>query len=274
LAEVLVIEDHPVNLELLRLLLEAYGHGVRTAPDAETGFALARQRVPDLLICDVQLPGMDGYALAGVCRADPALRRVPLVAVTALAMVGDREKALAAGFDLHVSKPIDPASFMATLAPYLPSGPPSAAGGEAAAGGGEPIPLALRAPRDGLRVLMVDDENRNQDFKRQLLEPAGYRVEAVGDGHAAWQVLTSAPVDLVLCDVVMPGLDGFALLQRVRGSASLRDLPFVFLTATARDSDSMARGLALGAQAYLVRPIEPLELLVRLRAVLDPEGPG
>jgi len=276
MADVLVIEDHPVNLELLRLLLQAYGHGVRTAPDAESGLALARAQPPDLLICDIQLPGMDGYAMAGVCRADPALSTLPLVAVTALAMVGDREKALAAGFDLHISKPIDPSQFMVLLAPFLPTGAPTMGDGGSGTADAAPqgIPPGLRAPRAGLRVLLVDDERRNQAFKRQLLEPAGYRVDAAADGEAAWRALASAPVDLVLCDVVMPGLDGFALLQRVRAHAELRDVPFVFLTASARDAGSKARGLALGAQAYLLRPIAPLDLLAALRDVLAPPGPG
>lgn len=108
---ILVIEDNPVNLELMTDLLEAFGFIVLAARDGALGIALVRQEKLDLIICDVQMPGMDGYEVAAYLKRDPMLRRIPLVAVTALAMVGDREKVLAAGFDGYIDKPISPELF-------------------------------------------------------------------------------------------------------------------------------------------------------------------
>jgi CheY-like chemotaxis protein len=109
---ILLIEDNPANLELMSYLLRAFGYTLQTAQDGAEGLASARLSPPDLIICDMQLPTLDGYEVARLLKSDPVLRTVPLVAVTALAMVGDREKVMAAGFDGYIAKPIDPEIFL------------------------------------------------------------------------------------------------------------------------------------------------------------------
>src|SRR5260370_38779190 len=94
---ILLIEDNPANLELMSYLLTAFGYAPLSAVDGGEGLEAARREKPDLIICDVQLPTLDGYQIAKILKAAPALRTVPLVAVTAFAMVGDRDKVLAAG---------------------------------------------------------------------------------------------------------------------------------------------------------------------------------
>jgi two-component system cell cycle response regulator len=273
MARILVIEDNPVNLELMSYLLAAYGHETLTAADGAAGLSLARRQRPDLVICDIHMPGLDGHAVAQALRADPALESVPLVAVTAAAMVGDRERALASGFDTHVAKPIDPPAFIrlihAFLAPQVAVARPPVA--EPSLGGGL-IPDEVRAPGDGIVLLMVDDTPTHLEFKRDLLEPAGYTVLTAPSAESAWTVLQQSPVDLVLSDVVMPGSGGFALLRRVRADARSARLPFLFLTSTARDAASRDQGLALGADAYLTRPIEPLVLLHDIVVALKAAG--
>src|SRR6266513_5587326 len=98
-ARILIVEDNPANLELMSYLLTAFDHVPLSAQSGEQGLMLAYQEKPDLIICDIQLPGMDGYSYARQVKTQTALRAVPLVAVTALAMVGDRDKVLASGFD-------------------------------------------------------------------------------------------------------------------------------------------------------------------------------
>lgn len=116
---VLVIEDNPTNLELMTLLLEAFDYTVLAARGGAEGIQLTRQEKLDLIICDVQMPGVDGYEVARYLKKDPMLRGIPLVAVTALAMVGDREKVLAAGFDGYIDKPITPEIFGKQVAAFL-----------------------------------------------------------------------------------------------------------------------------------------------------------
>ena len=116
---ILVIEDNSINLQLITYLLRAFNHKVLTASNSREGIAVAKKERVDLIICDVHLPGMDGYEVARYLKGHPLLRRVPLVAVTALAMVGDREKVLAAGFDYYISKPINPEVFIKKIEAYL-----------------------------------------------------------------------------------------------------------------------------------------------------------
>lgn len=114
-----MIEDNSTNLELMTYLLQAFGHTTLTASDGEAGVELALSALPDLILCDLAMPRLDGYGVARRLKAEPGLRGVPLVAVTASAMVGDRDKVLAAGFDGYVSKPIDPETFVAEVEGYL-----------------------------------------------------------------------------------------------------------------------------------------------------------
>lgn len=120
-ARILVIEDMPTNLKLLRVLLEAFGHHVEVALDGESGLAAARDAAPDLVLCDLHMEGMDGFDVARAIRADEGLQDLPLIAVTALVMAGIKERVFAAGFDAYVSKPIEPRTFIPTIEAFLPA---------------------------------------------------------------------------------------------------------------------------------------------------------
>ena len=122
-AKILLIEDNEQNRYLVTYLLEHAGYRVIHAPDGPRGIALAQRGQPDLVLLDIQLPGMDGYAVAKALRAEELSKAIPIVAVTSHAMAGDREKALAAGCDGYLEKPIDPDTFVAQVARFLGSGP-------------------------------------------------------------------------------------------------------------------------------------------------------
>lgn len=107
----LVIEDNPESLDLMMYLLQAFGYAAFAAEDGESGLEAAAELRPDLIICDIHLPRMDGFGVVQRLKADPDLQMTPVLAVTALAMVGDRDRVLAGGFDGYISKPIDPLTF-------------------------------------------------------------------------------------------------------------------------------------------------------------------
>lgn len=106
MARILVVEDNAVNMRLTVTLLQREGHEVLEAVDAEEGTSLARERLPKLILMDVQLPGMDGLTATRLLKADAVTRGIKIVALTALAMSGDRERVAAAGCDGYISKPI------------------------------------------------------------------------------------------------------------------------------------------------------------------------
>jgi CheY-like chemotaxis protein len=104
---ILIVDDNPTNLKLVTYLMKSNGYDVRTAIDADSALASIRDRPPRLVLMDVQLPGVDGLELTRRLKADPVTQHIAIVAVTAYAMKGDHEKALAAGCDGYVTKPID-----------------------------------------------------------------------------------------------------------------------------------------------------------------------
>ena len=116
---ILVIEDNPTNMQLMTYLLTAFGHTPIPATDGEEGVETALHHIPDLILCDIALPKLDGYGVARRLREEPRLSAVPMIAVTASAMVGDRDKVIAAGFDGYISKPITPETFVGEVEGYL-----------------------------------------------------------------------------------------------------------------------------------------------------------
>ncbi len=116
---VLVVEDNPANMTLAVFLLTNAGHRVLTAIDAEAGLALARAEGPDLILMDIQLPGLDGYEATRRIKANPALRAIPIIAVTSYALSGDDVKAFEAGCDAYVTKPFVPRELLAKVREYL-----------------------------------------------------------------------------------------------------------------------------------------------------------
>ncbi|OON63602.1 response regulator [Massilia sp. KIM] len=193
MARILIIEDNPANIELMSFLLSAYGHTPLTAPDGARGVAVARSERPDLVACDVNLPGMNGFAVLSALRAEPELAQMPVLAVTALAMAGDREQVLAAGFDGYISKPIEPESFVAELEAFLPAAQAAVAPG----------------------VLLVDDDGFMLGVLADMLAGQDYRVLSAASGAEALAVLEREPVAVVLADQAMPGMTGTALLAEV-----------------------------------------------------------
>jgi two-component system cell cycle response regulator DivK len=119
MARVLIIEDNPANMTLWVFLLESVGHIVLSAIDAEAGLALARDQHPDLILMDMQLPGMDGLEATRLLKQDEATRSIPVIALTALAMKGDEERLRALGCDGYIAKPMHYPDFLAAVAAQL-----------------------------------------------------------------------------------------------------------------------------------------------------------
>lgn len=122
---ILVIEDDPASLELLKYLLERAGYSVRSAPDGATGLRAALEYSFDLILCDLQMPELTGFEVIARLRSSPDWRPVPMIAVTAYSMPGDRESVMAAGFTEYMTKPIDPDNFLADIDRWLAQAPGS-----------------------------------------------------------------------------------------------------------------------------------------------------
>jgi two-component system cell cycle response regulator DivK len=126
MATILVVEDNPANMALATFLLQSVGHTVVSTTDAEAGLTLARERQPDLVLMDIQLPGMDGLAATALLKQDDSTRAIPVIALTALAMSGDEQRIRAAGCDGYIAKPFAYREFLSTIAAQLALAPPLA----------------------------------------------------------------------------------------------------------------------------------------------------
>jgi two-component system cell cycle response regulator len=264
-ATILVIEDDPPSQELMAYLIEAHGLGVRTASRGDLGVALARKTPPDLVICDIHLPGLDGYAVARTLKSDQRLRSIPLLAVTALAMVGDREKVLAEGFDAYLTKPIDPSTFVAHIEALLgrastaPVAPPRTTTANGA-----------RPPASQGTLLVVDDSPVNRELKRSIFEPHGYRVITAATVSAGLHLAQEHRPNLIIADVGLPDGTGLDLLKYLKEDASVQDIPVVIITSTHTETTVGDACLALGASRFLIRPLDPPQILDEIESVLTP----
>ncbi|HKS66778.1 MAG TPA: response regulator [Candidatus Acidoferrales bacterium] len=248
-------------------LITASGHEALEAHEGAEGLQKAKLESPDLILLDIHMPQMDGYEVARRLRADPDCSRIPLVAVTALAMVGDREKILASGFNGYIAKPIEAQFFLSQINAFLaaPAQRPAAA---AVAEQASQQLTALQSKKLAL-VLFVDNTQTNIDLVRGILEPSGYEVAAALSAQEGLELARRMRPDLILSDVHMPHEDGYSFMRMVQKDPCLRPIPFVFLSASVWSAREKRQALELGASKFLSRPIEPLVLLEEIQGCLQ-----
>jgi two-component system cell cycle response regulator len=259
MARVLVVEDNPASLDLMVYLLKAFGHTPLSARDGIEGIAAARRERPDLILCDIQLPGADGVEVCRQLKQDPGLEKIPLVAITAYAMVGDRERMLGEGFNGYLSKPINPETFIADMAPYLLTPRVEPRVSTAAAN-------QERVKANGATILVVDNSPANIKLSRSILESVGYRIIAAHGVDEALTLLAEQSPDVILSDLHMPVKDGFDFIGVVKADAELRKIPFVLISSTVWGEREREHGLALGAAQFIIRPIEPGALIDKIES--------
>lgn len=264
-ARILIIEDNPANLELMSYLLNAFGHHALTAPDGKRGLEAAETESPELIICDVEIPEINGLEVARRLKAHPTLSAIPLIAVTAFAMVGDRDRVMAAGFDGYIPKPITPEKFVKQVETYLPGG------------GTARLTVETHGITSGVRktsetratLLVVDNLAVNIELLCSILEPSGYRVFTARNVDEGLRLARQRRMDLIISDVHMPGKDGYEFIGAVKADPALRVVPFMFLSSTMAREGEEQEGLDLGADRFILRPIEPQTLLHEIELILD-----
>ncbi|MEA3212349.1 MAG: two-component system, cell cycle response regulator [Chthoniobacter sp.] len=271
-ARILVIEDNPANLKLMLYLLRAYGYSPESARDGVAGLEAARAESFALIVCDVDLPKLDGYGVLRELKRDEARRGIPVIAVTALAMVGDRDRMLAAGFDGYISKPLDPETFVQQIESFLPPAQCSTS---------RPIQTArpvsaprIPTPSKEITILIVDDTSANVGFARSVLEPLGYTVVTTRSVQEALALISTKPPALILSDLHMPGDSGCDFLKLAQTDPTLRDIPLMIISSTFTGGPEKDECLALGAAGFVQRPIGPEALLDRIESALENRKPA
>jgi len=227
------------------------------------------EATPDIhiVLMDIMMPVMDGYATIRAIRAIERFTSLPIIAVTGKAMGGERQRCLDAGANDYVPKPVDTAELLTALRPWLPATQPDA---DETPDPGERTPTF--EPRwsekvgviNGLKVLVVDDDFRSIFALTALLEREQSEVLAAESGAEALGILQSATdIDIVLMDIMMPVMDGYETIRAIRGMG-LDSLPIVAITAKAMAGERQ-RCLEAGASDYVPKPIDTTELIAALR---------
>lgn len=260
MARILIIEDEANNLDVARRIVRGAGHEALTATDGLAGLEMARREHPDAVLVDLLLPKLDGWSVTKAIREEPWAKGTPIIAVSALAMQADRERARAAGCDDFVTKPYAPAELRAVLNRYFADGSAPKVPARPAE-----VPASGIEPSERLgRVLVVDDEPSNIELIVRRLSGNGYETLTASNGHDAIAIATKEQPDLILMDIMMPGLDGWQTTKLLKGDPKTANIPVVFVTARDRPED-VAAGFEAGGMMYVNKPVEPVELFARVR---------
>ena len=269
---VLLVEDEPVQRRVLSAQLKKAGHEAIEAGTGEEAIELARAKAPDVILLDVELPGIDGYTVCRTLKADPVLAATPIVFLSAHADVESRLAGLSHGAEDFLTKPIDPRELSVRLELLTRRHRRSAASDQepAAPPASSSAPVSRRErlqPAVAPLVLVGDDD---QDVVRIVdahLAAVGYRRIVAYDGVQTIEEARAQKPDLVILDLMMPKLTGFDVLAVLKDMGDQRPKILV-LSARGRQED-VIRAFQLGADDFLVKPFNPQELLGRIARLVE-----
>ncbi len=268
-ARVLVVDDIPANVKLLEARLSAEYFDILTAFSGEDALAvLARERV-DVVLLDVMMPGIDGFEVCRRIKSNAKTHHIPVIMVTALDQASDRVQGLESGADDFLTKPVDDIALVTrvkNLARLKTLNDEMLMRASTGREMGVDDSKALEKALSGLsgRVLIVDDHPRS---KQRLVQTIGkhHAIEAVESPEDALRMLTtSQEYDVLIVSLSLEKADGLRLCSQVRSVDSIRHLPIVVLVEPGNNA-RLLRALDMGVNDYLLRPIEPSELLARVR---------
>lgn len=305
--KIVVIEDDLDVRELLQNLLRSAGHVVVSSTDSKRAPELVKREAPDLVLCDIAMPEVDGYGVLKALQSDPETARYPVIFLTAHREFTERVRAFKMGAVDYVTKPFtgetllhkvdrilrgldrrvgeadetleESAVAQAPAVKAPPLAPPSAqeAPPSRAAAGRDPesLPAGLGSlppfgalPEMLRSVLIADDNKAFRSFLGDVLGRHGFAVYMASDGEQALAVALDKRPWLILADVNMPVVDGFELCRRVRSTTLISHVPFVFLSGW-DDYRDRQRGLQLGADEFLSKQTPVRELLIRIHLLLQ-----
>ncbi len=237
---VLMVDDDLTMHDLMRRYLSKEGFRVECASSGKEGIQQARDLHPDAIVLDVMMPGMDGWSVLSTLKADPDLMSVPVIMLT---MVDDKNTGYALGASDYLMKPIDRARLASTLKKYRCEHPPCP-------------------------ILLVEDDPVNRELVRQILEKEGWTVAEAEDGRAALEHLKEKKPELILLDLMMPEMDGFAVVAELQAHPEWRTIPVIVITAKDISLEDHLRLKGSVEQIFQKGTFSREDLLIEVRNLL------
>ncbi|WP_420404095.1 PleD family two-component system response regulator [Nisaea sp.] len=266
---VLVVDDVLPNIKLLEAKLMSEYFDVRTASNGPEALEIIESEIPDIVLLDVMMPGIDGFEVCKRIRNNPATVHLPVVMVTALSDPSDRVRGLEAGADDFLTKPVDDTALFARVRSllrlkvmmdeWLLREQTSAHFGVLEAGSGlQPVGY------ESGRILLVEDNPIDAANTRNILNRDDNEVHVAADAAQAREIATSTDVELIVCSLNLETEDALRLVSQFRASERTRQVP-VLMTGEMDQLDKLAKSLDLGANDYIMKPLDKNELTARTR---------
>jgi CheY-like chemotaxis protein len=276
-ARILIVDDEAQNLELMEAMLTSSGYEVFLAQEGEEALRLARERKPDLILLDLMMPGLSGFEVCARVKTDPQTGGIPVLFVTALNQISDKERAMAAGGDDFLTKPFQRTELLTRIEALLRVRHLNRDLDRALAYLHEleltrhaqqpKKPAAPTPPAEGTgTILVVDDELLARQLFADVLREAGYIIHEAENGERALEIARQETIDVVLLDIMMPGMSGLEVLAQLGEFAP--DSPVVIATANPT-SDNAIAALRLGAFDFIVKGFKNEVMLTTVARAMD-----
>ena len=212
-AKLLIVDDKPANLDLLREMLAPLGHLIFFATSGAKALEIATSTLPDMVLLDVMMPGMDGWVVLRMLKADPELNGIPVIMLT---MIDDRTRGYSLGAVDYLTKPVDRELLHNTLSRY-------------------------HCAEEVCQVLLVEDDAATRTLVAATLEKVGWEVLEAGNGQEALDRMSDVAPRLILLDLMMPVMDGFGFLAAMRARPEWEHIPVIVITAKDLTTEDRAR---------------------------------
>lgn len=270
--KILIVDDEPLNVKLLAAKLPPGQYATIRAYNGKEALEKVAEEPPDLILLDIMMPGMNGYEVTKTLKSNPKTRDIPVILITALDGTKDKIKGLEAGADEFLNKPVNTAEFLSRvkslllLKQYQDQLKTRAESKSlfAESGAKESLP---EKEKELPSILLVEDDEKDAKLIQGYLHRQPYRVSLVRDGEDAISRTQQEKVDLILLDILLPGMDGFEVCRRLKELEETRNIQIAVVT-NLKDLESRIKGIELGADDFLVKPINVHELRTRIKALI------
>ncbi|OGG51814.1 hypothetical protein A2704_01230 [Candidatus Kaiserbacteria bacterium RIFCSPHIGHO2_01_FULL_54_36b] len=259
--KVLLIEDEKILGEILLTKLSDQGYEAKWELDGEAGMTAVREFRPDLILLDIVMPKMDGYEVLEQLGKDAELKKIPVIVISNSGQPVEIERILELGAkDYIVKAQFSPEEVLSKMRKYLTD--------DAAQG----APAASSSARKNVRILVIEDDAFLSTLATEAISKEGYRVTSAFDGKQAWELMQKETPDLVLLDIIMPDMNGFEVLKKMKADEKFKNILVIIFSNLGQEQE-IAEAHNLGADDYLVKANFTLrEVTEKIAALLTKHG--